>query len=92
MRYAEGENSKLEAKLSETFNKVEEKERVISDMRYQTEKDQFQLTVKEENLTVARDQLRRQEASFKEDVEKVRKEFYEQLTKEYNHQQVDHTL
>ena len=63
----------------------------MTDLKYQTEKDDFQLKLKEETLSQARDQLKRAETLFTEEVERLRKDFFEQVTKDYeNHQKNAH--
>jgi hypothetical protein len=44
------------------------------------------LKLKEETLSQTRDQLKRAELLFKEEVERLRKDFFEQLTKDYENQ------
>jgi len=66
--------------------RLEEREREVTDLKYQTEKDDFQLKLKEETLSQTRDQLKRAEQLFKEEVERLRKDFFEQLTKDYDNQ------
>jgi hypothetical protein len=56
---------------------LQEKEREVTDLRYQNEKDDFQLKIKEENVTQARDQVKRAEKMFKEEIERLRKEFFD---------------
>jgi hypothetical protein len=41
--------------------RLEESEREVTDLKYQTEKDDFQLKLKEETLSQTRDQLKRAE-------------------------------
>jgi hypothetical protein len=68
--------------------KLDEKDREVTDMKYQNEKDEFQLKLKEENVSQSREQLKKAEAMFKEEVERLRKEFFDQITKDYdNHKQ-----
>ena len=57
--------------------KLDEKEKEATDLRYQIEKDDFQLKIKEENLSQCREQLRKSETLFKEEVDRIRKEYFE---------------
>jgi len=84
----ESENSSLQKRLQDIVMKLDEKDREVTDMKYQNEKDEFQLKLKEENVSQSREQLKKAEAMFKEEVERLRKEFFDQITKDYdNHKQ-----
>ena len=52
-------------------------------MRYRVEREEFALALRQESVTQSREQLRRAEAGFKEEVERVRRTLYEQVAKEY---------
>lgn len=54
-------------------------------MRYQLEKNEFTLKLKEELMNQGRDQIKRNENLFKEETERLRKQFFEEMTKEFNH-------
>jgi uncharacterized protein (UPF0335 family) len=57
----EEENSTLHSRLQDLSLRLEEREREVTDLKYQTEKDDFQLKLKEETLSQTRDQLKRAE-------------------------------
>ncbi|TNV88004.1 hypothetical protein FGO68_gene12191 [Halteria grandinella] len=83
----------LDKKLQELSNSLSDKERQLSDLKFQVEKEQYQNTLKEESLRVAREHTKKQEVQFKEEINKQRKDFYSQLSKEYTHKcQADQTL
>jgi len=46
-------------------------------LKYQIEKEEFSLKLKEENVNQTREQLKRGESAFKEEIERLRKEFFE---------------
>lgn len=56
---------------------VDEKSREVIDLKYRVEKEEFQMKLKEENVMQARDQIKRAENIFKEEVERLRNEFFE---------------
>lgn len=55
----------------------EEKEREYNDVVFKQERDAFHIQMKDETISQLRDQIRRSEQLFKEEVERIKKDFFE---------------
>ncbi len=74
----------LERRVQELSMQLNERSREVIDLKYRVEKEEFQMKLKEENVLQARDQIKRAESLFKEEVERLRNEFFAQVTKDYD--------
>jgi len=59
---------------------LNDSEREVAEERFKQERLEFQLQMKQDAVAQARDQLRRSEAAFKEEVERVRLEYMDRLS------------
>lgn len=74
----------LEKRVQELSMQLDERSREVIDLKYRVEKEEFQMKLKEETVLQARDQIKRAESLFKEEVERLRNEFFAQVTKDYD--------
>ena len=58
---------------------VDEKDREVNEMKFRNERLEFQIQMKEQALSQIRESQRRSENEFKEEIERIRKEFSERV-------------
>ena len=70
----------LRGHISELENECEERQRESQDLKYQVEREEFQREMKDEALKQMREQLKRAESAFKEEVDKLRRDFTSKIS------------